>query len=240
MKKATLLSLILSIACSVQGQDNPELTIQHLTDNFYVFTTYGDAGDGTMFPSNSMYLVTDEGVVLFDTPWDRGQLLPLLDTIQARHGKRVIMAIATHFHDDSTAGLEKLKQMGIKTYSSRMTYELCQQENNDKAEFFFWNDTTFHVGGYNIEAFYPGEGHTKDNIVLWVDAHKVLYGGCLIKSTENTSLGFVGDANLQEWPRTMQRLIAKYSKPKYVIPGHFGWENNDGLEHTLKLLQEHK
>lgn len=240
MKKATLLSLILSIACSVQGQDNPELTIQHLTDNFYVFTTYGDAGDGTMFPSNSMYLVTDEGVVLFDTPWDRGQLLPLLDTIQARHGKPVIMAIATHFHDDSTAGLEKLKQMGIKTYSSRMTYELCQQENNDEAEFFFWNDTTFHVGGYNIEAFYPGEGHTKDNIVLWVDAHKVLYGGCLIKSTENTSLGFVGDANLQEWPRTMQRLIAKYSKPKYVIPGHFGWENNDGLEHTLKLLQEHK
>jgi glyoxylase-like metal-dependent hydrolase (beta-lactamase superfamily II) len=130
--------------------------------------------------------------------------------------------------------------MGIKTYSSRHTYDLCQQENNDQSEFYFTNDTTFHVGEYAVETYYPGEGHTKDNIVLWVDTHEVLYGGCLIKSTENTSLGFVGDANLEEWPRTMQRLIEKYSKPKYVIPGHFGWENNDGLEHTLKLLQEHK
>src|SRR5690606_29848582 len=144
MKKTTLLHLVLLVPLFGLGQDNTQLTIQHLTDNFYVYTTYGDAGGGVMFPSNSMDLSAVAGVILCASPCEIGQLLPLIDAIRVRHGQPVVMAIATHFHDDSTAGLEKLKQMGIRTYSSRLTYELCEKENNDRAEFTFWNDTTFH------------------------------------------------------------------------------------------------
>ncbi len=52
-----------------------------------------------------MYLVTDSGAVLIDTPWDASQTKPLLDSIVKRHNKKVVVCITTHFHDDRTSGL---------------------------------------------------------------------------------------------------------------------------------------
>ncbi len=118
-----------------------------------------------------------------------------------------------------------------------MTYDLCKENNDRQSEFYFVNDTAFKTGQYTIQTFYPGEGHTKDNIVIWIPERKILYGGCLIKSTENSSLGNIADANLAEWPLSIKKLIELFPDAEYVIPGHFGWENNNGLVHTLKLLE---
>jgi len=221
------------------AQSNKKLDIQHLTDNFYIYTTYKNL-NGIMFPSNSMYLVTEIGVVLFDTPWDTTQFQPLMDSISLRHNAKVVMAISTHYHDDRTAGLEFFRQNGVKTYSSKLTYELCQKYNEKQAEFYFEKDTLFNFGNYTFETYYAGEGHTQDNIVIWFEQSKVLYGGCLVKSTENKTLGNIADANISDWTPTIKRLIKKYPKPKFVIPGHFGWESNKGLKHTLKLLRQYK
>src|SRR5690606_13284686 len=99
-----LLALLLS-ACFVQAQEgNTKLKFTKITDDLYVYTNY-KLFSGSQFPSNSMYLVTKDGIVLFDTPWDETQFQPLLDSIEKRHGKKVIMCIATHFHADSSAGL---------------------------------------------------------------------------------------------------------------------------------------
>lgn len=237
MHKITLSILLLFAHGLFFGQNHKKLRIQHLTDNFYVYTTYKDL-NGFMFPSNSMYLVTGDGVVLFDTPWDTTQFQPLLDSISERHRKKVVLAISTHSHDDRTAGLEFLRQKGVKTYSSKLTYDLCKQHHEKQAEFYFEKDTVFSVGNYKFETYYPGEGHTKDNIVIWFEQHQVLYGGCLVKSTENKNLGNIADANVREWKPTIKRVIKKFRKPKFVIPGHFGWQSNKALEHTLKLLRK--
>lgn len=239
MQKITLTILLLFGHILLFGQDNKEIRIQHLTDNFYVYTTYKDL-NGLMFPSNSMYLVTENGVVLFDTPWDTTQIQPLLDSISVRHNKKVILAISTHYHDDRTAGLEFLRQNGVKTYSSKLTYDLCKEHNEKQAEFYFVNDTIFNIGNYKFETYYAGEGHTKDNIIIWFDKYKILYGGCLVKSTESKNLGNIADANIKEWETTIKKVIKKYPKPIFVIPGHFSWTSNKGLKHTLKLLRQNK
>lgn len=184
MQKFKLTIPLLFLRIFLFGQDHKKLHIQHLTDNFYIYTTYKDL-NGFMFPSNSMYLVTENGIVLFDTPWDTTQFQPLLESISIKHNKEVVLAISTHYHDDRTAGLEFLKQKNVKTYSSKLTYDLCREHNEKQAEFYFENDTTFSIGNYKFETYYPGEGHTKDNIVIWFDKYKILYGGCLVKSTEN-------------------------------------------------------
>ena len=213
------------------------LTISHLTGDLYIYTTY-NLSDGEPYPSNSMYLVTTAGIVLFDTPWDSTQFQPLLDSLEKRHHQKVVLCIPGHFHADRTAGLEFLKQKGIKTFSSKMTYDLCKLRNEKQAEFYFINDTSFTVGNHQFQTYYPGAGHSIDNIVAWFPAEKILYGGCFVKSTETTALGNIADANLTEWPLSIARVIKKFGHPKYVIPGHLSWENNKGLEHTLKLLQE--
>jgi glyoxylase-like metal-dependent hydrolase (beta-lactamase superfamily II) len=224
---------------SLLGQaSNPPLTISHLTGDFYVYTTYRMLS-GMPYPSNSMYLITDKGVVMFDTPWDTTQFQPLLDSIEKRHQKKVIMCIATHFHNDRTAGLAFLKLKGVKTYSSKLTYNLCKEHNEKQSEYYFVRDTTFTVGNYSFQTYYPGEGHTKDNIVIWFDKDKILYGGCLVKSTESNGLGNIEDANIPAWSTTIVNVMDKFPKPKYVIPGHLGWADNKGLQHTLQLLRQY-
>lgn len=243
MKLISALLTILMIAFTsfhVSAQSTqPKLKITHLSGDLYVYITYNLWGK-QLVPSNSMYLVTKEGVVMFDTPWDTTQFQPLLDSIEARHHKKVIMSISTHFHEDRTGGIDFLKAKGIKTYSSRQTYDLCKQRGEKQAEYYFTKDTSFKAGNHSIQAYYPGPGHAPDNIVIWVPKEKVLYGGCLIKSTEATSLGNLSDANLQAWPGSIQKVMAKYPSPAYVIPGHDGWSNNQSLQHTLQLLKTHK
>jgi glyoxylase-like metal-dependent hydrolase (beta-lactamase superfamily II) len=187
-----------------------------------------------------MYLITDRGAVLFDTPWDTAQFQPLLDSIENRHHVKVVLCIATHFHADRTAGLEFLRQRGVRTYSSRQTFELCKKHNEKQAEYCFTKDTTFTVGNHEFQTYYPGEGHTKDNIVIWSDQEKILYGGCLVKSTDISDLGNTNDADISEWPATIENVIKRFPKRRYVVPGHFGWTNNHGLEHTLSLLKENE
>ena len=229
------LALAFSSALKVNGQG---LTISRLADDFYVYTTYKNLG-GNWFPSNSMYLVTNAGVVLFDTPWDTTQFKPLLDSISARHKQQVVLCLSTHYHDDRTAGLTFLKSRGVKTYTSKQTRDLCRQHKEPEAEFYFLNDTVFTVGNRQFETYYPGKGHTADNLVVWFEKERILYGGCLVKSTENQGLGNIADAHLDNWARSIRKVIKKYPDPDFVIPGHFGWENNTGLKHTLHLLQQH-
>jgi glyoxylase-like metal-dependent hydrolase (beta-lactamase superfamily II) len=186
-------------------------------------------------------MVTADGIVLIDTPWDEAQFQPLLDSIEARHNKKVLMCIATHFHDDRTAGLTYYQSKGIPTYTSKLTYDLSREKGEGLAEHYFVNDTVFRAGGKTIEVFYPGEGHTKDNVVVWFKEDKVLYGGCLVKSTENNSLGNIADANIPAWSSTIQNVIDRFPKPAYVVPGHFGWSRGrKALRHTLSLLRQHK
>jgi metallo-beta-lactamase class B len=83
----------------------PILKISALTDNFYIYTTY-NTYEGNKIPANGMYVVTNEGVILFDTPWDTTQFQPLLDSIKLKHNKDVKICIATHWHSDRTEGLQ--------------------------------------------------------------------------------------------------------------------------------------
>ena len=214
------------------------LEITHLTGNFYVYVTYGDA-DGKPYPANSMYLVTDSGVVMFDTPWDTTQFQPLLDSIQLRHHENVVLCIATHFHADRTAGLEFLRNKGIATYTSKLTYDLCKARGEKQAQFFFVRDTTFRIGNYVLQTAYRGAGHTSDNIVIWCNKDKILYGGCLVKSVVNSSIGNVSDANISEWPKTIRKIMAEFSEAKYVIPGHLDWTGGNHLKQTLRLISEY-
>ncbi len=237
MQKIAATAIFMFFLTVVFGQPaSCSLKISNLTGSFYVYTTFRSL-NGSLFPSNSMYLVTDSGVVLFDTPWDTTQFQPLLDSISARHNKKVVLCIATHYHSDRTAGLTFLKNHGVKTYSSQLTHTLCMQYKENQAEFYFTADTTFIVGNHKFETYYPGEGHTKDNIVIWFDKEKILYGGCLVKSTENNELGNIADANMSEWGKSIENVIRKYPGAAFIIPGHFGWTDNNALKHTLKLLQ---
>ncbi len=225
---------------NIFGQAGKEkLKIAPLTGDFYIYTTY-NTYEGYQVPANGMYLVTGNGVVMFDTPWDTTQFQPLLDSIQLKHNKSVVMCFATHWHSDKTAGLEYYRQQGIKTYTTSLTDELSKKNNKKRAEFLMAKDTVFNLGQYSFETYYPGEGHTADNIVIWFKKEKILYGGCLIKGADDENLGYLGDANVTAYASTLKNVQAKCRNPKFIIIAHSDWKNINSLNHSLKMAKELK
>lgn len=224
----------------VYGQsENAPLKITPLTGDFYVYTTYNMYQDYRI-PAHGMYLVTPEGVALFDTPWDTTQFQPLLDSIQARHNQRVVLCLATHWHNDKTAGLEYYRQLGIKTYTSVLTDELSKKNNEKRAEFLLTRDTLFTLGSYAFETYYPGPGHTEDNIIIWFEKERILYGGCLIKGAHDENLGYLGDANINEYATTLKRVQKKCRNPRFILIAHSDWSNRNSLRHSIMMAKKLK
>ena len=237
--KSQHLLLFLFVICTttLSAQADKKLLIEPLTGNFYVYTTYNTYQESKV-RANGVYLVTKKGVVLFDTPWDTTQFQPLLDSIYSRHQKKVIMAFATHWHSDKTAGLEYYKQLGIKTYTTQFTDELSKKNNAKRAAFLLSKDTSFIIDQYQFETYYPGEGHTQDNIVIWFPKEKILLGGCLIKGAKDKNLGFLGDGNTNEYAHTLLKVQQKYPNPKFIITTHSDWRDINSLKNSIKLAKQ--
>lgn len=232
----SILSFLHLATASIQAQPE-KLVITPLTGDFYIYTTY-NTYEGYTVQANGMYLVTDEGVVMFDTPWDTTQFQPLLDSVESRHHQPVIIALATHWHSDKTAGLEYYRQQGIRTYTTLLTDELSQLNNKKRAQYLMTGDTTFHVSGYSFETYFPGEGHTKDNIIIWFAKEKILYGGCLIKGADAEDLGFLGDGNTETYAATLKNVQKKCPKPAYIIVAHSDWSSTRSLKHSIKIARK--
>lgn len=231
--------LILTLTDILAQTVKDKLKITPLTDDFYIYTTY-NIYEGNYIPAHGMYLLTDNGAVLFDTPWDTTQFQPLLDSIKLKHSKSAHICIATHWHSDRTEGLEYYKKQGIKTYTTNLTDKFSRDNNKKRAEFLMTKDTIFNIGQYSFEVYYPGEGHTADNIIVWFDKEKVLYGGCLIKGADAENLGYLGDANITEYETTLTRVQNKCPDPKYIIVSHHDWTNINSLKRSIKLAKKLK
>ena len=239
-KLFSLFFLFLKLVPDLQGQDREgKLVIHQLTGDFYIYTTY-NTYENSKTPAHGMYLVTNKGVVMFDTPWDTTQFQPLLDTIAARHGQKVIMAFATHWHSDKTNGLEYYRKQGIPTYTTVLTDELSKKNDKKRAQYLMTKDTVFQVGQYSFETYYPGEGHTSANIVIWFEKEKVLYGGCLIKGVEDKTLGYLGDANVTAYETTLKNVQQKCKEPKHIVIAHSDWRNTNSLKHSIKMAKKLK
>jgi metallo-beta-lactamase class B len=218
-----------------------QLNITKICDSVYVFTTYQTYKESQV-SSHGLLVQTPLGVVVVDTPWDSTQFQPLLDTIQLRFHQPVLRVISTHWHDDRTAGLAYYASKGIQTYSSLATRNLCLENKNPFAQYTFENDTLFHDGNRTIEVYYPGAGHSSDNVVVYLPKERVLYGGCFIKSSDAKDLGNVKDANLGMWPVALNNLKNHFKHVKLIIPGHFSLSNNKHkylIRHTKKLIHYH-
>ncbi len=233
------LSFIFTLTKIFGQVENTRLKISHLTGDFYIYTTYNTYQESQV-PANGMYLVTNNGVVMFDTPWDTSQFQPLLDSIKLNHNKSVVMCFATHWHSDKTAGLEYYRQLGIKTYTTVLTDELSKKNNKKRAEFLMVKDTVFNIGQYSFYTYYPGQGHTVDNIIIWFKKEKILYGGCLIKGADAEDLGYTDDGNETEYASTLKKVQKKCQNPKFIIIAHSDWKNINSLKHSIMMAKELK
>ena len=237
-----ILASLLSSLVRAQPMQKPKLVVTPLNDQVLVHTTYGIYQHNAI-PSNGLIIKTNDGIVLVDTGWDTvdntDNTRQLLQWVTDSLHQPVRLCIVTHAHDDRVGGIAELKKAGIRVVSTPLTAQKTVKEGYQSPDGVLPNDTTFTIGQTSIRCYFPGEGHTSDNIVVWLPNQQILHGGCFVKSVAATSLGNLADANLSEWANSIRRVKSRFGTARIVVPGHDEWTGIKALEHTLTLLEKH-
>src|SRR5690606_34923574 len=82
-------------------------------------------------------------------------------------------SISTHWHGDRTAGIEWLNDRDVPTYASSLTNQFLEESDRAQALHALEGQESTLADGL-VEVFYPGAGHTKDNVVVWLPDSKIL------------------------------------------------------------------
>ena len=97
-------------------------------------------------------------------------------------------------------------------------------------------DGDFDLQNGRVRAFYLGPSHTEDGIFIYFPNEKTLYGGCILKE----KIGYLGSANVVEYPKTLQKLKGLHLDFDTVISGHWSLIHGPELiDQYLALLAEH-
>lgn len=226
---------------SIQAMAQYHIKTVKVDSNIYLYTSYGDVGEYKNIDANAVVVVSGNDALLFDTPWDKAQTEELLHWVKDSLHKNIIGCIITHAHVDRIGGIDVMHQNKIPTYAYHLTkQEAIRNKHTLPQHLFYDQDTTFLCGDIDIIAYYPGAGHTVDNIVLYLPSKQFLYGGCFIKSGYSKSIGNIADANVQAWPISLSNVERRFQEKgiKMVIPGHGSWESSDAFKTTRQLLKE--
>jgi glyoxylase-like metal-dependent hydrolase (beta-lactamase superfamily II) len=70
------------------------------------------------------------------------------------------------------------------------------------------------LGGVRVQIWHPGPGHTRGDTIAWVEEEKVLFSGDLVEYKAGV---YTGDAQLEEWPATLEALRALGAEA--IVPG---------------------
>ncbi|RJP65364.1 MAG: subclass B1 metallo-beta-lactamase [Ignavibacteriales bacterium] len=215
------------------------IDLYKINESVYVHTTYKQI-NGYDTPSNGLLVISSEGIILIDTPWDDEQTVELIEVAKKNFNKEIVLAIISHAHEDRIGGINTLLENKIKTIGYKLTAIKAKELGYKEPACFYREDTSIVVGSTLVNVFYPGPAHTVDNIVIWLSLERILFGGCMIKSLMSESLGNVSDADVNEWPNSISKLLTKYDDAEIVVPGHGKWGGKSLIHHTLSLLKQKK
>ena len=216
--------------------------------------------------SNSLVIKFTNGKYLFiDTPYTNEATEKLVNWLAGRDSvKMKITAINTHFHNDRLGGNGYLTKIGSVIYGSDLTIKLLNerglgngtldmyQDPSLKKYFDYWQNAKLTPANKiftlkdglvltfdndTFEVYYPGPGHTPDNVVVYYPKKKILFGGCIIESMAANTKGFIGDADLSNWYSSVNNILIKYPDAALVIPGYGDLGGKELITHTMELVK---
>jgi metallo-beta-lactamase class B len=217
--------------------DNLELL--PVSESVYIHVSYHDLRNYKHVSANGLVYVDQDKAFVMDTTWADEEAQALINWLLKK--KITIQGVvATHWHIDCMGGLDAFHKAGIGSYGHELTRETARNKKLPVPQNGFTESLFLRLNGKTIQLYYPGPGHTKDNIVIWLPDEKILFGGCLLKALEWKGLGFIGDADLGKWPSTLEMLLKKFPDSCIVVPGHGRPGDLSLIHHTSELLKRRK
>lgn len=203
---------------------------------YYVEGAAGIATDNEGFISNAGFVVTGDGVVVFDslgTPSLANKLRTKIAEITDQPIKKVLVS---HFHADHIYGLQVFEELGaeiIAPYGAQkyIHSEAAKQRLEERQlSLDPWvnentrlvlPDTTiskssvFTLGEVTFTINFMGKAHSDGDMTMLVEPDKVLFSGDIIFRQR---IPFVGNADSKKWLETLTRLETEGLTA--LVPGH--------------------
>ena len=234
--------------------------VQVSRHTYFVQGKAGTAIENAGFISNAGFVVTSEGIIVFDalgTPSLAAKLLRKIRKISDAPIKAVVMS---HYHADHLYGLQVFKEQGARIYAPEGARDYL---DSDVAESLLaarrkllapWvNETTRFVtpdvyvekdmelvfGGITLKITPLGSAHSEGDLAMMVEPDNVLYSGDIIFEGR---IPFIGEANTRNWMRTLDKM--RGIKVAALIPGHGPLAKQpdkviDSTYRYLALLRKH-
>lgn len=249
MKKSRRYALIFSalfpLICFGQETDSSDIIYQsglvkilRLTEHVYQHISYLNSERFGRVDCNGMVVVNGKEAIILDTPVDDSSSAELIRWVREKRDAKIKAVIPTHFHEDCLGGIRAFEKEGVPVYATSKTIALAKERGFYLPALPFQAHMLLNtVGGEDLWIRYFGEGHTVDNVVVFFPKEQVLFGGCLIKS-RGASKGNLADANMKEWPATVEKIQKAFPGIRKVIPGHGKSGDASLLEYTISLFKD--
>ena len=201
-----------------------------LSDNAYAYTAEGDPNSGV--------IIGDDGVMVIDTTATPIMAQALIKHIRSVTDLPIKYVVLSHYHAVRVLGASAYFAEGAEQIiASRGTYEMIvergEQDMKSEIERFprlfsgvesvpgltwptmvFEKEMTIFMGKLEVKLMQIGMGHTKGDTIAWIPSQKICFSGDLV---EYDAAAYTGDAQLEEWPATLEALRALGAEQ--LIPG---------------------
>jgi glyoxylase-like metal-dependent hydrolase (beta-lactamase superfamily II) len=214
-----------------------KITFEQLSPHCWAYTAEGDPNSGV--------IIGDKYIMVSDATATPDMARDLIAKIRTVSDKPIKYVLLTHYHAVRVLGASAYAAEGAtEILASRGTYELIvergAQDMKSEMERFprlfrgaegvpglTWptmiigdgkpgrqGSLSVDLGGVTVDIWHPGPGHTRGDTIAWVEAEKVLFSGDLVEYEAGV---YTGDAQLEEWPETLEALRAL--KAEAIVPG---------------------
>jgi len=222
--------------------------------SYYIKGMSGAASEENQgFMSNAGFVVTRDGVVVFDTLGTPVLAKNMVSAIAKITKQPIKLVIISHYHADHIYGMQVFKALGAEIWAHTdgqiyLASEVAQQRLKQRREVlepwvdentrlvpadkWLTGDTSFEMGGLHFQLPFVGPAHSPEDIALFVQEDGVLYSGDLVFKGR---VPYVGNANSRLWLKALDKLIE--FKPKFMIPGHGSFSSTPVED--LKLTRDY-
>lgn len=209
------------------------------------------------FMSNAGFVITSEGVVVFDTLGTPALGQGMIDAIRRLTDKPIRRVVVSHYHSDHFYGSQSFKAIGAEIWAheagkASLNSDLAQQRlTQRRGDLFPWVDEKtrlvpadrwlmfdgsgeirFEMGGVRFRLLDVGGAHSPEDVMMFVENDAVLFAGDLYFTGR---VPFVGGANTKTWLRALERLTTL--SPAMAIPGHGAASRN--VADDLRLTRDY-
>ena len=213
--------------------------------------------------SNAGFVVTDEGVVVYDALGTPALGYRMLQRIREVTDKPIKKIIVGHYHADHIYGLQAFKQhagnpeviaqvqtLGYVGGNRASQGEAGQRRLVQRREALFpWVDEntylvapdvtfekeyTFTLGGLTFEVRHLGPAHAPGDSILLVKEPNVLFSGDVIYKGRIPFLDSP-ETDVKNWLKGLDDLANLKPAPRFIIPGH--GEGEADVAHALAFTK---